>query len=138
MDAYRAYDRVERNIPGQEGIFGALIIDCFKVYKGDLREQSEQEASLLEQALIFCRNKQAQSRVRVRGGLAPLQGVVSARGKRGLCSSRRGSRQSGSNRVNSSREIQTLLNPPVHSSNNPPLPTQSSGTVMQEAMKLLQ
>lgn len=137
MDAFRAYDRVGRNLPGQESIFGSLIVECFKMYKCDTREIHENEASQLEQALTFCRNKQAQSRVRVRGGLAPSLGVVSTRGKRGLGSSRRGSRQSGSNRASSVLDNQAVHNPIPHSSNNP-LPTQSSGTVMQEAMKLLQ
>ena len=139
MDAFRAYDRVGRNLPGQESIFGTLIVECFKMYKSDTRETNENEASQLEQALAFCRNKQAQSRVRVRGGLAPSAslGVVSTRGKRGLSSRPRGSRQSGSNRTSSVRENQGPHNPLPHSSSNT-LPTQSSGTVMQEAMKLLQ
>lgn len=137
MDTFRAYDRIERNLPGQEVIFGALLIEGFKIYRG-ARDQNESDTNMMEQALAFCRNKQAQSRARVggvRGGMASSLGVVSSRGKRAYTTNRRGrppgvSRPTVKDLINTSTlPVQTA---PSSSSG------QSNANVMQEAMKLLQ
>ena len=138
MDTFRAYDRIERNLPGQETIFGALLVEGFKIYRGP-KDHNESDANLMEQALTFCRNKQAQSRARVggvRGGLASSLGVVSTRGKRAYVTGRRG-RPPGASRPTPVRDVLNAGNLPVQTPS-----TSSSGqnnaNVMQEAMKLLQ
>lgn len=138
MDTFRAYDRIERNLPGQEIIFGALLIEGFKIYRGG-RDQNESDTNLMEQALVFCRNKQAQSRARVggvRGGLASSLGVVSSRGKRPYTTNRRG-RPPGVSRPSIVKDLIHTSNVPVQA---PPSSSsgQNNANVMQEAMKLLQ
>lgn len=139
MDTFRAYDRIERNLPGQETVFGALLVDSFKVYRGP-KDQNESDVNLMEQALAFCRNKQAQSRARVggvRGGLASSLGVVaSSRGKRAYATGRRG-RPPGVSKAPAIRDNLTANSLLSQTSSNLP-PGQNSASVMQEAMKLLQ
>ncbi len=139
MDTFRAYDRIERNLPGQETVFGALLVDSFKVYRGP-KDQNESDANLMEQALAFCRNKQAQSRARVggvRGGLASSLGVVaSSRGKRAYATGRRG-RPPGVSKAPAVRDHITANSLLSQTPSNLP-PGQNSASVMQEAMKLLQ
>jgi len=97
MDIFRAHDRMERNLPGQESNFSTILVESYKLYKGVKESSSENAAEIMEQALVFCRTKQAQSRVRVGGmrgtgaGNSSL-GTLSNRGKRGtsLNTSRRG------------------------------------------------
>ena len=97
MDIFRAHDRMERNLPGQESNFSGILVESYKLYKGAKETSSDNTAEIMEQALVFCRAKQAQSRVRVGGmrgtgiGNSSL-GMLSARGKRGssLNTSRRG------------------------------------------------
>ena len=139
MDTFRAYDRIERNLPGQETVFGALLIDSFKVYRGP-KDQNESDANVMEQALAFCRNKQAQSRARVggvRGGQASSLGVVASRGKRAYNTANRRGRTPGVGRSPASRDNLTASSLPAQTSSNLP-PGQNSASVMQEAMKLLQ
>lgn len=138
MDTFRAYDRIERNLPGQETIFGALLIEGFKIYRGT-KDNNESDANWMEQALAFCRNKQAQSRARVggvRGGLASSLGVVSTRGKRAYVTGRRG-RPPGASRPTPVRDILNSGSLPIQT---PPSTSsgQNNANVMQEAMKLLQ
>ena len=153
MDIFRAYDRIERNLPGQENTFGSLLIDSYKVYKGYRPEAnlSLDNSQLLEQALAFCKTKQAQSRVRVgaggvRGGLASSLGVVSARGKRGMATGRRGRpsvmKSTTAPASSISREhIPSASKLGFPNFNQPPASTSAaanSNAVMQEALKLLQ
>jgi len=142
MDAFRAHDRITRNLPGKEAPFSALLVETYKVYRSPKDNQNETDAILMEQALIFCRNKQAQSRVRVggvRGGMASSLGVVSTRGKRGYGTGRRG-RPPGSTgvRLTQIRDHQTPLSLSAAISSAGLPPSQDSVSVMQEAMKLLQ
>lgn len=138
MDTFRAYDRIERNLPGQEAVFGALLFDTYKVYRGS-KDHNENDAALMEQALSFCRNKQAQSRARVggvRGGMASSLGVVSTRGKRPYATNRRG-KNTGLSRSTAVRDHSNIGSLPPQPSAS--LPSgQNSASVMQEAMKLLQ
>ena len=97
MDIFRAHDRMERNLPGQESNFSGLLVESYKLYKGVKESSSDNTAEIMEQALVFCRTKQAQSRVRVGGmrgtgtGNSSLS-MLSTRGRRGspLNSGRRG------------------------------------------------
>lgn len=138
MDAFRAYDRIQRNLPGKETPLAGLLVECYKVHRGS-KDQNEPDANVLEQALTFCRQKQAQSRVRVggvRGAMTPSLGVVATRGKRGY-GARRGKSAGASSRMPPAWDRPQGVTSTLPSTSTAP-PAQNSVNVMQEALKLLQ
>lgn len=113
-------------------------MESYKQFR-NAKDTEESQETLVEQALEFCRNKQAQSRARItgtRGGISASGNPTPVRGKRALTGSRRG-RMPGITHPSVARESNVPLASTTLAS-TPPATVPSHSNVMQEAMKLLQ